>query len=136
MLALARIWESLASKIFHRWDACVWDVGALASESGGKLAVYRVLKDHIPAAKPYARANLPVWVQRVLAGLRAGCLPLQVELGQYTSPKTPLNGRHCKMYNMEVDKQEHFLLHCISLKTSRATLWAEISLPIFYDSDT
>ena len=66
MLALAGIWESLASKIFHRWEACVWDVGALAFESGGKLAVYGVLKD-IPAAKPYARANLPVWVQRVLA---------------------------------------------------------------------
>ena len=80
---LANIWESLALKFFHRWEAGVWDVEALGSESGAKLAVYRQLKN-FPAAEPYASANLPVSIQRVLAGLRAGCLPLQVELGRYS----------------------------------------------------
>ena len=73
---------------------------ALGSESGGKLAVYRRLKG-FPASEPYARANLPVSIRRVLAGLRAGCLLLQVELGRYSS----------KMCNLEVEDQEHFLLH-------------------------
>ena len=91
---LARIWDSLASKFFHRWEAGVWDVGVLGSESGGKrLCTARVLKD-MPAAEPYARANLPVCIQRVLAGLRTGCLPLQVELGRYTSPKMSGNTGH------------------------------------------
>ena len=54
---------------------------ALGSESGGKLAVYRCLKD-LPAAEPYARANLPVNIRRVFAGFGARCLPLQVELGR------------------------------------------------------
>ena len=111
---------------------------ALGSESGGKLAVYRVLKN-MPEVEPYARANLPVCVRRVLAGLRAGCLPLQVELGRYTSPKTPFNERRCKMCNLEVENQEHFLLHCTSLSAPRATLWAEISIHnpdfISYDCD-
>ena len=99
---------------------------ALGSESGGKLAVYRCLKD-LPEAEPYARANLPVRTRRVLAGLRAGCLPLQVELGRYSCPKTPFNERLCKMCNKEVEDQKHFLLHCTSLRIPRAALWAEIS---------
>ena len=37
--------------------------------------------------EPYARAKLSVGVRRVLAGLRAGCLPLQVEVGRYAYPK-------------------------------------------------
>ena len=82
------MWESLALKFFHRWEAGVWDVEALGSESGDKLAFYRCLKD-LPEAEPYARANLSVSTQRVLAGLRAGCLPLQVELGRYSCPKLP-----------------------------------------------
>ena len=90
------MWESLALKFFHRWEAGVWDVEALGSESGDKLAFYRCLKD-LPEAEPYARANLPVRTRRVLAGLRAGCLPLQVELGRYSCPKTPFNERLCKM---------------------------------------
>ena len=61
----------------------------------------------MPAAEPYTRANLPVSIHRVLAGLRAECLPLQVELGRYFSPKTPFN----EFCNREVKDQEHFLLH-------------------------
>ena len=53
--------------------------------------------------------------------------PLQVELGRYFSPKTPINERLCKMCNMEVEDQEHFLLHSTSLRIPRAALWAEIS---------
>ena len=52
-----------------------------------------LLHVHCPDTEPYVRASLPVGVRRVVAGLRAGCLPLQVELGRYTSPKTPLS-RH------------------------------------------
>ena len=48
--------------------------------------MYRQFK-HCPDTEPYVRASLPVGVRRVVAGLRAGCLPLQVELGRYTSPK-------------------------------------------------
>ena len=120
------MWESLALKFFHRWEAGVWDVEALGSESGGKLAVYRCLKD-LPEAEPYARANLSVSTRRVLAGLRAGCLPLQVELGRYSCPKTPFNERLSKMCNKKVEDQKHFLLHCTSLRIPRVALWAEIS---------
>ena len=120
------MWESLALKFFHRWEAWVWDVEALGSESGDKLAFYRCLKD-LPEAEPYARANLSVSTWRVLAGLRAGCLPLQVEHGRYSCPKTPFNERLTKMCNKKVEDQKHFLLHCTSLRIPQVALWAEIS---------
>ena len=41
---------------FCRWEAGVWDMEALGSKNGGKLAVYRCLKD-LSAAECYARAK-------------------------------------------------------------------------------
>ena len=55
------------------------ETGTRGSESGGKLANYRQFK-FFPKTKPYVRLNLPVTVRRVVAGLRAGCLPLQIEV--------------------------------------------------------
>ena len=62
-----------------------------------------------PNVEPYTRANLPVRTRRVVAGLQAGSLPLQVELGRYTSPKTPIEDHICKLCNKGVEDQEHFL---------------------------
>ena len=92
----------------------------------GKLAVYRRLKD-LPAAEPYARTNLPVSIRRVLARVRAGCLPLQVELGIYSSPKTPftINERLCKMHTTWRLTIKNIVP--VSESGPQAALWAEIS---------
>ena len=37
--ALASLWDSLALKLFRSWETGVWDMEALGSESGGKLAL-------------------------------------------------------------------------------------------------
>ena len=67
----------------------------LGSESGGKLVLYRQFKC-MPKLEPYAKAHIPLAARRVLAG----CLPLRVELGSITCPKTPYKQRLpvCKMY--------------------------------------
>jgi len=67
-----------------------------------------------------------VSVRRVLAGLRAGCLPLQIELGRYTSPKTPLNMRICKLCNEGTEDQEHFLFHCRALTKPRNDFFCRV----------
>ena len=43
---------------------------------------------NMPELEPYAKAHIPLAARRVLAGLQAGCLPLQVELGRFICPKT------------------------------------------------
>ena len=50
------------------------------STSGGKFVLYRQLKS-APELEPYVRVCIPLVARRILAGLRAGCLPLLIELG-------------------------------------------------------
>ena len=66
---------------------------------------------------------MSVDVRRVMAGLRAGCLHLQVELGRYTLPKTPYELRICKLCNKEVETQEHFFIRCSPLEEVRKKLF-------------
>ena len=89
------LWNALDDQFEGKWRSSVWDAGALGSESGGKLVLYRQLKTS-PELEPYVRAHIPVAAQRVLAGLRAGCPLLQIELGRFTCPKTPYQQRMCK----------------------------------------
>ena len=50
----------------------VWGGGGAEALGGGKLP---------PELEPYVRAHLPLAAGMVLAGLWAGCLPYQIELG-------------------------------------------------------
>ena len=122
------LWDALANKLLHNWFQSIHNVETSSSESGGKLALYRQIK-HFPETEPYCRASLSLGVRRVLAGLRAGCLPLQIELGRYTSPKTPLNLRICKLCNDGIEDQEHFLFHCHALTEPRNNFFSPHSVP-------
>ena len=106
--------STLGHHFFDKWREDVWSAGALESESGGKLVLYRQFKC-MPELEPYAKAHIPLAARRVLAGLRAGCLPLQVELGRFTCPKTPYKQRLCKLCGEAPEDQTHFLLMCPKL---------------------
>ena len=117
----ATVWDAITSSCLSKWRQEVQGVESGRSESGGKLALYRKFKSS-PKLEPYVKLNLPVKVRRVVAGLRAGCLPLQIELGRYTQPKTPLKERICPVCTEEVQSQEHFLVRCEPLRESRNKL--------------
>ena len=123
---LDHIWDALADKFLKAWQNDVWNDEALRSESGGKLVIYRTLKQ-APQSEPYARAKLSVGVRRVLAGLRAGCLPLQVEVGRYAYPKVPFNERLCKLCGEGIEDQTHLLLQCRELRNARSAFFRTIS---------
>ena len=116
------LWEALASEHLAAWRQEVCRNDSRESPSGGKLGIFRQIKFN-PQSEPFARANLPVGVRRVMAGLRAGCLPLQIELGRYTLPKTPYDDRICKLCHSEVESQEHFLTRCHPLQATRSKLY-------------
>ena len=61
------------------------------SQSGGRLAFYRLL-EKFPTAEAYVRMGCHDR-RRVLAFLRCGCLPLQIEVGRIRQPKVPLEDR-------------------------------------------
>ena len=110
--------ECFRLPLFDKWREDVWSTKALGSKSGGKLVLYRQFKC-MSELKPYAKAHIPLAARRVLAGLWAVCLPLQVELGRFTCPKTPYKQRLCKMCGEAPENQTHFLLMCPKLREPR-----------------
>ena len=113
-------WEAFASHHGLGWKNRVWDPKAVETTSGGRLSLYRVLKPS-PGTEPYVAANVQYAARRVMAGLRMGCLPLEVERGRYT--QTPYERRTCKLCLMDVEDQRHFLLFCPALQQERNLLF-------------
>ena len=66
-----------------------------ASETEGRLNIYRRIKADFPTTERYVANIRSVGVRRMLAGLRVGCLPLAVETGRYTG--VPLCQRSCRL---------------------------------------
>ena len=51
--------------------------------------------------------------RRILAKFRSCNVPLAIETGRYTRPKTPVNERTCKYCTSgEVDDETHILINC------------------------
>ena len=63
-----------------------------------------------------------------LAKFRCGTLPLEIELGRFKKPKTPLNQRICKYCNCSsVEDETHFLIDCTLYSDLRVTLFSHIT---------
>ena len=59
-----------------------------------------------------------------MASLRAGCLPLAVEISSYWTPKVPLGERVCKLCNNgKVETEFHFVMKCSKLQNLRNKLF-------------
>ena len=67
------------------------------SKTGGRLNVYTNIKSDL-ATESYENS---VDLRRVLADLRAGCLPLKMEAGWYTG--TPYCQRICRLCEFAAD---------------------------------
>ena len=51
--------------------------------------------------------------RRILSKFRSSNLPLAIEMGRYTKPKTPLQDRICKFCSMNsIEDETHFLIDC------------------------
>ena len=51
-------------------------------------------------------------------------MPLEIETGRYTKPKTPLTDRLCKYCNYSaIEDETHFLLNCDLYTDIRSTLF-------------
>jgi len=76
-----------------------------------------------PELEPYPRAHIP---KRVLAGLRASCLPLKIELGRFMCPNTPYDQWTCKMCS-QAPEDRTLLLIRPALPEVRVKLFKAIS---------
>ena len=113
-------WDALAKLEMKKWKEVV-DCIPSNSETGGRFRYYRQFKLS-PSAEQYILKSTSWNKRRIIALLRCGCLPLEVELGRYRSPKTPLAERTCQLCNKEVGDESHFFLSCEELNNTRTEL--------------
>ena len=102
--ALENVRTILCNKDVEKWNREL--------HSSDKLRTYRIYKLKLER-EWYCTLPLSRDQRRVLFKLRSCSLPLHVETGRFTRPKTPLSDRLCKFCNFSVVEDEtHFLLDC------------------------
>ena len=80
--------------------------------NGNKLRTYRQHKN-VLKTEHYVTCNLSRGHRRTLAKFRSCNLPLAIETGRYTRPKTPVLERLCKFCDTNAKEDEtHFLVDC------------------------
>ena len=73
-----------------------------------KLRIYRLYKSTFQT-ETYVKLNMSRDQRRILSKFRSCNLPLAIETGRYTKPKTPLNDRICGFCSAtSVEDEIHF----------------------------
>lgn len=82
------------------------------ANNGNKLRTYRLYKSNFQT-ETYVKINMSRDQRRILSKFRCCNLPLAIETGRYTKPKTPLNERTCKFCpTSPVEDETHFFIEC------------------------
>ena len=114
-------WDALTDSELQEWKRSLWTFPR-GSETTGRLRLYREIKP-LPMAEAFVTGPIPADWRRVMAALRMGCLPLEVETSRFGCAARPLQQRVCKLCSTDVENEEHFLLHCHALKEERKDLF-------------
>ena len=103
--------EKLKENDKGAWFNCLLSNGKEAN-SGNKLRTYRLYKSTFKT-ETYVKLNMRRDQRRILSQFRSCNLPLAIETGRYTKPKTPLQDRICKVCSMNsIEDETHFLIDC------------------------
>ena len=82
-----------------------------------KLRTYRLFKDTFKCEKYLDNNNFKQ--RNIFCKFRIGCHKLEIETGRHNN--IPVNERICKLCNMNIENEIHFLLQCQQLKKYRDT---------------
>jgi len=110
-------------------DAKEW---AEERDSKPKLRTYRIFKNSYVVEK-YILQCTPKHERSLMAQLRCGVLPLEIEIGRYRKDKDgkklDVNERKCKVCNTDVVEDEsHFILHCTKFDAERSCFFKSINI--------
>ena len=100
--------------------------------SQSKLDIYRIVK-HQFGVEDYVKMNMNKKLRSVLVQLRAGCLPIEIELGRYQN--NPRQERICKQCSSEtVENEIHFMFNCSKYTDIRLALQQNVDRECRHDS--
>ena len=95
-----------------------------SEQNGNKLRTYRTYKTQFET-EHYVKLNMSRDQRRILAKFRSCNLPLEIEKGRYTRPKTPVHERLCKYCKaQEIEDETHLLISCDFYDDIRYELFA------------
>ena len=115
---LVKCAEKLKTNYMEEWKKIV--------EKKSKLRTYKEIKNDFGLEK-YAELDLTRSQCSVLAQIRCGILPIQIEVGRFTRIK--LEDRLCPICkNGDIETETHFLFKCEEYKTERELFLRETGL--------
>ena len=94
---------------------------------GNKLRTYALFKKEYKL-EAYLKNGITRRLSCNIAKFRTSSHDLLIERGRYTTPPTPAHLRMCKVCNLQVEDEIHFLTKCEGHKQERATLYQNIIL--------
>ena len=106
----------------------------MENRGGKETQTQDIQKINTYETENYVHLNLDRHQRSILAQLRSGILPLQVELGRYNNIK--VEDRKCTLCTMDTVEDEcHFLFHCTMYNKYREDFFSElpINLPLQND---
>ena len=107
--------ETLSNKDYENWNKQL--------NESENVRTYKTYKNTLNA-EWYCSLPLSRDHRRILFKLRSCSLPIAIETGRYTRPKTPLNERLCKFCNTNsIESETHFLLECELYSDLRQSLF-------------
>ena len=119
LLNIDEIWNELAKIVGEDTILMI----LLDSDTGGRFRFYCDIKSsHM--TEQYVRSSSALNRKIFITQIRCGCLPLEVELDRYRSPKTPLKERLCALCNGEIGDEVHFITACSSLEDPMTALFS------------
>ncbi len=90
-----------------------------------KLRAYRTFKT-VFGTEPYLINSKFFRVRRLISKFRVSNHRLEIEIGRYTDPKTPLEERICKNCNLnKVEDEYHCIIECPYMSEKRKTNFPE-----------
>ena len=117
----------IARKKLNQIDRQHWEDSMLCNENDefnrNKLRTYRTYKTTL-STKWYVKSNMRQDHQHILAGLRSCYLPLAIETGRFTKPKTPSTEHLCCFCEaFAIEDATHLLNSCSFYSDSRNQLF-------------
>ena len=93
--------------------------------SQNKLDVYRLVKQNF-CAENYVKLNFKKQIRSVITQLRAGCLPIKIELGRYQNIHR--DQRLCKQCKQNhIENELHFIFYCPKFDQIRHDLLSSLN---------
>ena len=121
------VWSELFRKESQEWKNKV--------EASRKLRTYKIFKEGVET-EPYVFCILNRGYRSVVARLRAGVLPLEIETGRWSA--IPAEHRYCRLCNNGcVEDEIHFVFNCEIYIPERVRLFENVEhlVPGFMEKD-